>query len=143
MLQRFADMKDTALKRLVGLIALYALASLVHFIHNAEFLTDYPNLPDSWTRLGVYGAWLGMTGLGAAGLWLALRGFRKIGLGMTVIYAVLGMDSIAHYLVAPFSAHTAAMNATILFEVGAATLVLIEAVRLLFSNRGPAPSAPV
>ncbi len=36
------------------LLAVYAVASLVHFVHNAEFLGDYPGLPASWSSGGVY-----------------------------------------------------------------------------------------
>ena len=37
-------------KALPFLLLIYAAASLAHFIHNAEFLTDYPGMPASWTR---------------------------------------------------------------------------------------------
>ena len=76
--------------RLAALLLLYAAASLVHCAHDAEFVRDYPNLPASWTRAGVYGAW-----------------------------------------VAPMARHTGMMNATILSEVTAAALVLVEALRQL------------
>ena len=36
------------------LLALYAVASLLHFVHNAEHLAQYPNLPSSWSRVDVY-----------------------------------------------------------------------------------------
>lgn len=118
-------------KRLTVLLLVYAAASLLHFIHNAEFLADYPGLPDSWTRFGVYGAWLGMTLVGVIG-WLLVRARREIaGLPLIAVYAACGLDSLGHYVVAPLAAHTLAMNATILFEVAAAGLVMIEAVRLL------------
>lgn len=41
-------------KFLALLLCLYCAGSLIHFVHNAEFLTDYPNLPESWSRSGVY-----------------------------------------------------------------------------------------
>jgi hypothetical protein len=102
----------------------YALASLVHFVHNAEFLPQYPNLPSSWTRTGVYLAWLGIMAVGVAGWVLIARGFRVAGLLLVALYAILGLDSLAHYVVAPLSAHTLAMNATILLEVGTAAVLL-------------------
>src|SRR5262245_1795502 len=105
-------------KRLTSLLPLYFAASLIHFVHNAVFLGAYPNLPTSWTRVGVYGAWLGVTAVGAIGAFLVSRGLTVLGLMTIAIYSMLGMDSLGHYVVAPFSAHTAAMNATILFEVG-------------------------
>ena len=122
-------MENKLPQTLLVLVALYALASLVHFIHNAEFLSNYPGLPEDWTRAGVYLAWIGMTAVGALGVVLLSLGFTITGLLALAIYALLGMDSLGHYVLAPFSHHTAAMNATILFEVGAGTLVLVEVIR--------------
>lgn len=116
-------------KRLVALTVLYMTASLVHFVHNAEFLADYPNLPPTWTRADVYLAWVGMTVLGAVGLFLVTRGLTRMGLLLIAVHAILGMDSLGHYVVAPMSAHTVAMNLTILLEVGTAAVVFIEVAR--------------
>ena len=111
-------------------LILYGIATLVHFVHNAHYLADYPNLPAAWTPAEVYAAWLGMSALGVAG-WLALRrGAALPGLALLALYAVLGLDSLGHYWHAPLGRHTGAMNATILAEVIAAALVLIEVVRL-------------
>ena len=107
----------------------FGIASLVHFAHNAEFLAEYPRLPAHWTRGHVYFAWLGMTALGLAGWLLFARGWRRAGLAFLLAYAVLGLDSLGHYVLAPMSAHTVAMNATILAEVAAAAVVLLEVVR--------------
>jgi len=117
-----------AKKTLLVLLLIYVVASLIHFIHNAEFLTDYPNLPDSWTRTGVYLVWIGMTVVGVIGWVLVARNFYFSGLLLLAIYAVLGMDSLGHYIVAPFSSHTLTMNLTIMFEVTTATLLLIGVV---------------
>jgi len=114
---------------LAGLLLAYGLASLIHFTHNAEYLADYPNLPQTWTRAGVYLAWLGMTAVGIAGWLLVSRGRVLAGLGVLAIYAALGIDSLGHYVVAPPGAHTAAMNSTIFIEVCAAALVLVEVAR--------------
>jgi hypothetical protein len=38
---------------LIFLVA-YAIASLVHYSHNAEFLGDYPNMPAWLSRAQVY-----------------------------------------------------------------------------------------
>lgn len=117
-------MHKTADRSLGLLLLAYALASLVHFIHNAEFLSDYPNFPATWTRIGVYLVWLGLTGVGLAG-WLCLsRGFRRLGLLLLTTYALGGIDSLWHYVVAPLAQHTVAMHVTILLEVAAAGLVL-------------------
>ena len=118
-------------KTLLVLLLVYGAASLVHFIHNAEFLADYPNMPASWSRAGVYVAWVGMTVVGLLGWLLVSRGRQLAGLLLVAAYAALGLDSLGHYMLAPMSAHTGAMNLTILLEVTAAALLLIEAVRLM------------
>ena len=112
-------------KLLPILLIVYMTASLIHFVHNAEFLAEYPNLPTTWTHSGVYLAWVGMTVVGLAGWTLRSLGYRLLGLLVLAVYAVLGLDSLGHYVVAPFSAHTEIMNLTILLEVTAAALVLL------------------
>ena len=124
-------MKKSIPKFLLILLIIYGIASFVHFIHNAEFLSEYPNLPTSWSRLGIYVAWLALTIPGIVGWFLLIRGFPRLGLLLLVIYALLGMDSLGHYMLAPISEHTLAMNTTIMSEVTAATLVLVEAIRLM------------
>ena len=115
---------------LAPLLLVYGAASLIHFIHNAQFLADYPGLPASWTRFGVYAAWVGMTAIGVCGWLIFKRGYRVAGLLLTSVYAACGLDSLGHYVLAPLPAHTLAMNTTILLEVSAATLVLVEVIRL-------------
>ena len=124
-------MRSPAPGILLALLLIYGAASLVHFIHNAEFLADYPGMPSSWTREGVYLVWLAMSLIGVVGWLLASRGFQVAGLLLVALYAVCGLDSLGHYVLAPLSAHTPAMNSTILFEVAAAALVLAETLRLL------------
>ena len=124
-------MQRPALPILAVLLVLYGVASLVHFVHNAEFLPDYPNMPASWSRMGVYLAWFGMTAVGVVGWALVARGVHITGLVFLVVYAGLGLDSLGHYLLAPMSAHSVSMNATILVEVSAAALVLVEIARLV------------
>ena len=85
-------------------------------------------MPASWSRTDVYLAWFAMTTIGLIGLLLA-RGLRIPGLLLVVAYAGLGLDSLGHYVLAPMSAHTGVMNATILVEVGAAAVLLVDAVR--------------
>ena len=116
----------------------FGLASLIHFVHNAEHLQEYPNLPESWTRLGVYLAWVGMTVVGVGG-WLAYRqGQEIVGLWVLGGYALLGVGSVGHYVVAEVTAHTWGMNATILAEVTTALLVLAAVMRRLMrgASRG-------
>jgi hypothetical protein len=119
------------MRTLLGLLVVYCVASLVHFVHNAEFLADYPGMPATWTREGVYAVWMAMTLTGGVGWLLATRGYRVAGLLLVAIYALCGLDSLGHYLLAPMSAHTAGMNSTILIEVIAAALVLAEVLRQL------------
>ena len=130
---------------LVGLLFAFAAASLVHFTHNAEFLADYPNLPESWAPSHVYLAWVGMTAVGMVGWILLARGRVLVGLLTLAIYATLGLDSLGHYVLAPLSAHTAGMNATILAEVTAAGCVLLEvarqAARHALSSRASPPAS--
>ncbi len=115
---------------IIALLAIYLTASLIHFIHNAEFLQKYPNLPPSWTRAGVYFAWLGMTLVGALGYVLLNRGHPRAGLLFLGIYAALGLESLGHYAFAPMAAHTISMNVTIVMEVAAASALLAGVVRL-------------
>lgn len=50
------------------LIALYTLASLTHFAHNAEYIALYPGLPVWMTRESVYLAWLAVAAVGGLSL---------------------------------------------------------------------------
>lgn len=118
-----------------ALLAVYCGASLIHFVHNAEFLSEYPNLPIWLTRPKVYLAWLGVTAVGIAGILAFKRGFLIVGLLLIAGYAGLGFDGLGHYSRAPVSAHTLAMNATIWFEVAAAAALLAGTVVLMLFPR--------
>lgn len=87
-------MRKPAEKTLLVLLLIYGAASLAHFVHNAEFLADYPNLPISWTRAGVYFAWIGVTVVGVGGWVLVARGYRLAGLLLLAVYAALGLDKL-------------------------------------------------
>lgn len=119
---------DTA-KTLPWFTVLYAAASLLHFAHNAEFLVEYPNLPSWISQPGVYVAWIAVTAVGAFGYALLRLGKKVSALIVLALYACLGFDGFLHYQLAPFVAHTVAMNATILFEVAAAAALLIAVLR--------------
>ena len=110
-------------RTLLALVLVHAAASLVHFVHNATFLADYPNMPIWITAGGIYAVWLAEAAVGAAGVWLYLRG-RMIGLALIAIYAVLGFAGLDHYMLAPISAHTVAMNATIWLETVTGVVLL-------------------
>jgi len=116
---------------LLALLTFYCAASLAHFIHNAEFIADYPNLPASLTRAKVYLAWLAITCVGAAGLFILKTGHRLPGLILIAVYAALGFAGLDHYTLAPMSAHTSAMNTSILCEVAAAFGLLAATIVML------------
>jgi hypothetical protein len=120
---------------LLVLLIVYCGASLIHFVHNAEFVSAYPNLPIWLTRSKVYFAWLAITAVGATGVVLLRLGLRMPGLVLIAAYAALGFAGLDHYWVAPASAHSLAMNATIWFEVAAAAVLLVTVVALLLSQR--------
>jgi hypothetical protein len=114
---------------LAVLVAIYFVASLAHFAHNAEYIAVYPNMPAWLTREKVYLAWLAVTGVGVAGLGLVRFGLHALGLAVVSAYGALGLDGLAHYTLALCSEHTLATNATILFEVASgSTLMLVAAV---------------
>jgi hypothetical protein len=117
---------------LLALLAVYCAASLIHFVHNARFIADYPNLPAWLTSAKVYLAWLAVTAVGAAGMVFFKFGRRLPGLVLIAGYAALGFAGLDHYSLAPVSAHTVAMNATIGFEVLAAAGLFTVSVTLLF-----------
>lgn len=116
-------MISTTNRSLLTLVLVHAAASLVHFAHNATFLADYPNMPAWLTPAGVYAVWLAQAAIAAVGVLLLLRG-RAIGLALIASYAVLGFAGLDHYVLAPMSAHTVAMNATIWLEFATGLLLL-------------------
>jgi hypothetical protein len=116
------------------LLLVYAGASFVHFAHNAEYLSDYPNLPAWLTRLQVYAVWLGITAVGVLGYCL-FRVWRRPGLVILALYAAAGFDGLLHYTRAPFAAHTGTMNLTIWSEVVAAAWVLAAVLGLMVQQR--------
>lgn len=134
-------MNIAANRTLIALVLVHAAASLTHFVHNATFLTDYPNMPAWISPAGVYAVWLAQAAIGAAGVLLVLRGWR-IGLALIALFAVLGFGGLDHYVLAPMSAHTAAMNTTIWLEMATGAILLaFVAWRLGWSTRKrPAPS---
>ena len=119
-------MNSIANRSLIALVLVHTATSLLHFVHNAVFLEDYPNMPVWISPAGVYAVWLGEAAIGAAGALLWIRG-RVVGLALIAIYAVLGLGGLDHYTLAPMSAHTIAMNATIWLETatGIALLALV------------------
>jgi hypothetical protein len=99
------------------LIALYTLASLAHFTHNAEYIAFYPGLPVWMTRESVYLAWLAVAGVGLLAYGAYMFGERRIAACLLLIYGLLGVDGLLHYTLALCSEHTLATNITIWTEV--------------------------
>ena len=125
-------------KHLIVLMALYCATSLAHFVHNAQFLADYPNMPAWLSPLQVMGAWLAVTAVGVLG-WLVTRTRWPLpGLLLIAAYAGLGFDGLAHYTLAPMSAHSLTMNLTIWSEVVAAALLLSATALLVLKTLWPA-----
>jgi hypothetical protein len=123
---------NDGLALLVSLAALYCAASLAHFVHNAEYLSQYPNMPVWLSRPKVYAAWLAITAVGTLGLAFVRARHAVSGFLLIAIYAALGFDGLGHYALAPVSSHTLAMNLTIWFEVVAAAALLFVALRCMF-----------
>lgn len=118
------------------LAALYTFASLAHFVHNAEYIAFYPNMPAWITRETVYLVWLAIAAVGALGAAMALLGWRWAAAACLAAYGALGFDGLGHYALALCSQHSLAMNLSIWFEVIAGAL--LTAACLWFLVRGRA-----
>jgi hypothetical protein len=122
--------------QLIWLLVLYAVASLVHFSHNAEYIALYPNMPAWLTREKVYVAWLAISAVGLVSGTMWLVGWRVAAFLGIALYGVLGLDGLAHYTLALCSEHTLATNFTIWLEalVG---LALAASSLWHLAGRGP------
>lgn len=114
-----------------AMLAVYFVASLTHFTHNAEFIAYYPNMPGWLSREDVYLAWLAVTSLGVAGLFVLKRGWHALGALLLAAYGALGIDGLAHYSLALCSEHTLATNFTIWFEVVTGAMLAVASLGLL------------
>ena len=112
-------------------LALYFLASLAHFAHNAEYIAFYPGMPAWLTREQVYLVWLATTSLGVAGLLCSRLGWRTPGAALLAAYGAAGLDGLGHYTLALCSQHTLAMNASIWAEAASGALLAACSVPLL------------
>jgi len=122
-------MKNESRAILTVLLALYAAASLFHHVHNAAYLDQYPNMPAWLSPDAVYAAWLASTAIGLVGYWLMRRGYRFAGLSLLVAYGCYGLDVLAHYALAPLSAHSPMMNLSIGLEAAAAATLIVAVLR--------------
>ena len=83
----------------------------------------------------VYGAWVGATAIGLIGYVLIRCRYPLAGLCLLAIYGAAGLYGLAHYMLAPLSAHTFMMNASIWLEAGTAlALLTMVAVSLARHN---------
>ncbi len=128
-----------ARRSLPWLLLLYGAASLVHFVHNAQFLTLYPNLPATWSSAEVYLAWCAVTVFGLLGYVLYRKGWLRVGLLVLGLYSLSGFAGLLHYTRAPFHQHTPMMNLTILAEAAAAALLLLAVCRIAAQSRQSPP----
>ena len=115
-------------KHIWALVTAYFVASLMHFVHNAEFIAIYPNMPAWIDRETVYLAWLAISSLAVAGLFVSRLGLRALGL---VLVGACGLDGLGHYTLALCSEHTLATNLTIWFEVVAGLMLAVASALLL------------
>jgi hypothetical protein len=118
-------------ERLGVLMLAYAAASLLHHVHNAEFLADYPNMPRWLTPAVVYAAWLATTSLGLAGYVFLRKGNELTGLGLVALYGAAGLYGLAHYALAPAAAHGFFSNLSIWLEAATGFLLLAATVILM------------
>ena len=126
-------------RHVLALVMVYFIASLAHFVHNAEFIAFYPNMPGWLTREKVYLAWLGITCIGVAGLAVSRLGLHAAAAFLISVYGAFGLDGLAHYTLALCSEHTLATNVTIWSEA-IAGLVLMLASALWLGRRLSRPS---
>jgi hypothetical protein len=111
-------------RALLPALLAYAAASLFHHVHNATYLSAYPNLPAWLTPAGVYLAWAVVTATGVSGYLLLRRGQALAGLALLGVYAALGLTGLDHYARAPVTAHSPLMNLSIGCEVVTALVLL-------------------
>ncbi|WP_294764972.1 hypothetical protein [uncultured Rhodoferax sp.] len=123
-------------RRFWALLALYFIASLTHFAHNAEFIAIYPNLPVWMTRESVYKAWLVVCVPGVLGVALRSMGWLRSGAVLLAVYGALGLAGLLHYTLALCGEHTLTTNLTIWFEVlTGAVLALVSLCTALRTRR--------
>ena len=115
-------------KVVIALLA-YASASLFHHLHNAAFLPAYPNMPEGLSLLGGYAAWMVVTSIGVLGYVLWRTGYHRPALLAFSMYGACGLDGLAHYVVAEFSAHTFLMHVSILSEAFLGVALIVVCVR--------------
>ena len=110
------------------LLGVYFIASLAHFVHNAEYIAYYPNMPAWITRNTVYIAWLVVTAIGVAGLIAVHMRWQAVGAILLAIYGAFGLDGLLHYTLALCTQHTLVTNVTIWSEAVSGLVLLLASV---------------
>ena len=118
-------------KPLQALAAAFLLASLAHFIHNAEYIAYYPGMPGWLTREKVYLFWLAFASPGVVAVICARLGRPRLALGFLAVYGALGLDALGHYALALCSEHTLAANITIWAEAVTGLALCVASVVVL------------
>jgi hypothetical protein len=114
-----------------ALFAVFFVANLLHFVHNAQYIEFYPGIPTWLTREKVYLAWLAGAGMGLSGLLLCKTQLNLLGMVLVAAFGALGIDGLAHYTLALCSEHTLATNLTIWFEVLTGLALLLVCASLI------------
>lgn len=122
---------STLPKPLLILAAVYFVASLAHFGHNAEYIAFYPGMPGWLTREKVYFAWLAVTSLGFVAFVFARLALPALALLFLAVYGAFGLDGLAHYTLALCSEHTLLANITIWSEAFTGMVLLLASAVLL------------
>jgi hypothetical protein len=114
---------------------LYGAASFLHFWHNAQYITFYPNMPAWLTNGQVYMAWAAINSIGIAGVILYFFQYRLACLALLGIYGAFGFGALGHYALALCSQHTLAMNLTIWFEILTGALLSSACLYAMISSK--------
>jgi hypothetical protein len=131
-----SDLLRTILPWPLGPVLLaYAAASLTHFVHNAEYLAFYPNMPGWITRQTVYQAWLVVAAVGALGIGMRAIGWQALGAMVLALYGALGLYGLGHYALALCAEHSLASNLTIWLEVLTGLVLAVTASVLAWREK--------
>ena len=118
------------------LLVLNIAASIVHYLDNIAFFSEYPE--PTWldpTRVDV--AWFVMTPFACAGYALYRRGQIRLGASLLTIYALMGLLVLGHYRYADICSIALRIHGFILLEAGAAACLLAWLMLMLRQPKFP------
>ncbi len=111
-------------KVLFGVVALNIVATVLHYVDNIIFFSDYPE--PAWLAPGIVDAfWFLMTPVALCGLWFAHRENRSLSSLCLLVYAGMSLLVLGHYRFAPFHTIGMRIHAFIWLEVGAAVVLVL------------------